>query len=245
MADYFHITYELSPERALERIDRQILSGDVGYVCVADGNILQMVHKDEAYRAVVNGGMFSICDSSWVPVFLKMIYGMKVPQYCGSQIFEDIVKSKRYRMYFLGTSDEILDSLKQNLSEKWDGRIAQMQFVPLPFREAEKFDYSAIAERINADSPDIIWVALGAPKQECFMHYLQPYLKKGVMIAVGAVFKFYGGAEEKRAPKWMIKCHIEFIYRIFQDPKKQLIRCRNILVSLPSIIFGEVRRKAK
>lgn len=243
MALYFNINYELSPEQALERIDRQIRSGNPDYVCVADGNILQMVHNDQEYREIVNDGLFSICDSSWVPLFLKRIYGLKVPQYCGSQIFEDIVKSGRYKMFFLGTSDEILIPLRNNLAGRYDARIAQMQFVSLPFREAEEFDYPAIAEMINSEAPDIIWVALGAPKQERFMKYLTPYLSRGVQIAVGAVFKFYCGKAEKRAPKWMVRCHLEFLYRIFQDPKKQLMRCHNILVSLPFIIIGELRRK--
>ena len=52
---------------------------------------------------VVNGGMFAICDSSWVPLYLKSIYGVKYEQYCGSEIFKDIVSSRKYRMIFMGT----------------------------------------------------------------------------------------------------------------------------------------------
>jgi len=243
LSNYFNINYEFNISRIHDAIERRLIEEGADYICVADGNILQMVHKDEAYREVVNGGMFSICDSSWVPLFLKQLYGMEVPQYCGSQIFKDVVESKKYRMFFLGTSDSILRPLKENLAATCDARIAGMQFVSLPFCKVEDFDYPAIAEMINSDNPDIIWVALGAPKQEYFMHNLKPYLNRGVMIAVGAVFKFFSGTNEKRAPKWMVKGHIEFIYRILQDPKKQLFRCRNILVTLPSVLRAERRRK--
>ena len=96
---------------------------------------------------------------------------------------------------------------------------------------------------IEEDGAKIIWVALGAPKQEKFMNKLLPYLKSGVMIAVGAAFKFYSGTDEKRCPKWIQKHHLEFVYRICQDPKKQLKRCFWIVATLPKLYFGEVKRK--
>lgn len=53
------------------------------------------------------------------------------------------------------------------------------------------------------------------------MSKLKPYLQKGVMIAVGAAFKFYSGLEEKRAPEWVVKAHLEFLYRILCNPKNK------------------------
>lgn len=145
-------------------------------------------------------------------------------------------------MFFMGTSTKTLTALKSNLV-KVDARIADMTFYELPFCDVEEFDYKQIAERVNADGADIIWVALGAPKQEIFMSKLKPYLNRGVMIAVGAAFKFYSGLEEKRAPQWMVKNHLEFVYRIFSEPKKQLKRCWWIVITLPGLLLGEWKRK--
>ena len=99
-----------------------------------------------------------------------------------------------------------------------------------------------IADIIEQDGADIIWIALGAPKQDYFMQRLKPYLKRGVMIGVGAAFNFYSGIEQ-RAPDWVIRMHLEFVYRIFQSPKKQFSRCMGILSSLPGMLWGEWRRK--
>ena len=118
-----------------------------------------------------------------------------------------------------------------------------MQFVELPFRKVEEFDYPEIARMVEADGADIIWVALGAPKQEIFMSRLKPYMHHGVMIAVGAAFKFFSGTEISRAPQWMIRCHLEFVHRIFKEPRKQLSRCAGILGSLPRLLWQEWRRK--
>jgi len=252
MPRYFNINYELNPAAVLDCIDQsahapqiQSTGEKAQYVCVADGNILQMVHWDLEYRAVVNGAVFSICDSSWVPLFLKWIYGIRVPQYCGSRIFHDILSLKKYRMYFIGASQNILDALKRQLASNYDERIIDMQFVELPFCGVDDFDYESIARDINHDNPDIIWVALGAPKQEIFMSRLKPYLDRGVMIAVGAAFKFYSGVGEKRAPDWIVKCHLEFVCRLISDPKKQFQRCWSILTALPAILSCEIGRKQK
>lgn len=242
MQTYFNINYELSIPEVHRRIDERLQKDEAGYICVADGNILQMVHRDLDYRTVVNGSMFSICDSSLVPLYLKWIYGFKAEQYCGSMIFEDILREKRHRMYFLGASQMILDALKQNLTEKYDANIAGMQFEELPFCDVNSFNYKKIADKINADNPDIIWLALGAPKQEIFASKLVPYLKRGVVIPVGAVFKFYSGVGEQRAPKWILNAHLEWLYRIFREPKKQTCRCWNIIKTLPCIYTEEKKR---
>ena len=104
MEKYFNIRYEFDKTVVQERIAQKVKEQGAGYICVADANILQQVHNDLSYRKVVDGAMFSICDSSWVPVFVNRIYGIKHEHYCGSMIFKDIIDMKKYRQFFMGTS---------------------------------------------------------------------------------------------------------------------------------------------
>ena len=210
METYFNIRYEMDRAVVCHAIDNQLQQLQPDYICVADGVVMNIANRNPDYLNVVNGGMFSICDSGYVPLYLKWIYGVKREQYCGSQIFMDLIQMKKYRMFFMGTSTRTLAALKKNLV-KLDSRIADMTFYELPFRHVNQFDYEDIAGKVNADGADIIWVALGAPKQEIFMSKLKPYLNRGVMIAVGAVFKFYSGLEERSGPKWMVKDDLEFV----------------------------------
>lgn len=242
MQTYFNIRYEFNREVVGQRIDLQIKEGKADYICVADGVILDIANRDPEYLKVVNGGMFSICDSSYVPLYLKWIYGKRYAQYCGSQIFMDLVCSQKYRMFFMGTSPATLRGLKENL-KKVNPNVDSMTFYDLPYRNVEDFDYPAIARMIEQDGADIIWIALGAPKQEWFMSLLKPHLSKGVMIAVGAAFKFYSGTDVNRAPDWMIRHHLEFVYRICSEPKKQLNRCLGIAKTLPDLLYREWKKK--
>lgn len=238
MKTYFNIRYEFDRKLVHDSIAQRINQPGSDYICVADGVVLNTANRIQPYLDVVNGGMFAICDSSYVPLYIKWINGEKYEQYCGSEIFLDVVSSRKYRMIFLGTQQPILDSLKENL-KKYNPDVAEMKFVELPFRKVSEFDYAGIAKMIEEDGADIVWVALGAPKQEFFMSKLKPHLNHGVMIAVGAAFKFFSGVGEKRAPQWMIDKHLEFVYRLGRDPKKQFTRCYRIISTLPGLLISE------
>ena len=78
-------------------------------------------------------------------------------------------------------------------------------------------DQPEIIDRINAVKPDVLFVALGNPKQELWMGRNRAKLDVGVMIGIGGTFNFIAG-KVKRAPKWMQRCGLEWIYRILQEP---------------------------
>lgn len=245
MPKYFNIHYKFNREKIHESIATRLTQPGSDYICVSDGVILNTANRERKYLEVINNGMFSICDSSMVPVYIRWIHGVAYKQYCGSEIFVDVISSRKYRMIFLGTQQNILDGLQKNLAKKYNPEVVDMQFVELPFRKVEEFDYQAIARMIEDDKADIVWVALGAPKQEFFMHYLKPHLNHGVMIAVGAVFKFFSGTSVNRAPQWMVKHHLECVHRIFKEPKKQIPRCFDIVRTLPGLLYSEWRRSKK
>lgn len=244
MKTYFKIRYEFDRAAVHRSIAERLTKPGSDYICVADGVIMNTANRNAKYLDVINGGMLSICDSGYVPLYIKWIYGKHYEQYCGSEIFMDIVASRKYRMIFLGTQQNILDSLKANL-KKINPEVENMTFKELPFCRITEFDYPGIARMIEEDKADIIWVALGAPKQEFFMSMLKPHLNHGVMIAVGAAFKFFSGVGEKRAPKWMVRHHLEFVHRIGKDPGKQLRRCFHIVRTLPGLLYGEWRTKQR
>lgn len=132
MNKYFNINYELDRGMVHEAIESRLGEPGADYICVADGVILNTANRSKEYLDVVNGGMFAICDSSYVPLYIRWIYGLKYDQYCGSEIFFDIISSRKYRMIFLGTQQHILDGLRQNLMQH-NPDVADMKFIELPF----------------------------------------------------------------------------------------------------------------
>lgn len=244
MKEYFGINFEFDHDKVDEIIDRHIRENKPGYVCSLDGNNFSTAQRFPEHMTVVNSSIVNNCDSTWLPRILNWIYGTNFKNYCGADLFLKYIKKRKYKQFYLGASRKVLDGLKTEMT-KLDPAIANMRFEELPFRKVEDFDYEGIAAMINEDAPDIIWVSLGAPKQEQFMYRLQPYLKRGIMFGYGAIFNFYSGLEDapRRAPQWMIKLGLEWVYRAFAEPKKQIKRNLNVLHDLPAAIRKEIQKK--
>lgn len=243
MKEYFGINFEFDHKKVDEIIDRHIREDKPGYVCSLDGNNFSVAMNNKGHLDLLNGAIVNNVDSTWVPAMVNRIYGTDYRNYCGADLFLDYIKRRKYKQFFLGASRKVLDGLKKEMT-KLDPAVESMRFEELPFRKVEEFDYEGIAAMINEDAPDIIWVSLGCPKQEQFMQRLQPHLKRGVMFGFGAIFNFYSGLEDapKRAPKWMINMRLEFLFRIFSEPKKQIKRCWMIAKTLPKAYRAEKKR---
>jgi N-acetylglucosaminyldiphosphoundecaprenol N-acetyl-beta-D-mannosaminyltransferase len=243
MQNYFNVLFEFDRQK-VNNVIRQSISDNVsGYVCSIDGNSLVSANNNVDHLEALNGATVNLCDSAWTPFFINCIYGTRYKNYTGADLFLEYINEKKYRQFFLGSTPKILTGLKGKMS-KIDPSIQNMRFETLPFRKVEEFDYPQIADMINEDNPDIIWVSLGAPKQEQFMSKLKPYLNRGVMFGFGAIFNFNSGIpDQKRAPKWMIKLNMEWVFRIFQEPSRMAKRYWNVFISYPNLIKEEIRRK--
>ena len=238
MEKYFNIRYEFDVPTVHKTIDGYIASGKTGYICVADGNILTMVHRDAEYRATIDGSIFSICDSSWVPKFVKWIYGHKRAHYCGSDIFIDVVRARKHRMIFLGTKQNVLNALQQNLAKE-NPDVAGMTFKELPFCTVDGFDYPCIARMIEQDGADIIWVALGAPKQEQWIYEHKDQLNCKVCIGLGGSIDVFAKTVT-RAPQFYQKYGLEWLYRLIKQPNR-FFR----MLDLPKFAFTVITKGKK
>ena len=244
--EYFGIRFEFDHAEVDRIIEDHIVQHKAGYVVSLDGNNLTNSYHNPSHKDILNNSIVNNCDGKWIPRIVNYVYHTHYDNYCGTDLFIDYVKKAKYRQFFLGSSRRVLDGLKDNLSQ-YDPLIKTMRFEELPFRKVEDFDYEGIAAMINEDKPDIIWVSLGCPKQEQFMSRLLPYLQQGVMFGFGAIFNFYSGLSDapKRAPKWMANLGLEWVYRIFAEPKKQIRRSWHFFKIIPSLIREEKKKARK
>ena len=88
-----------------------------------------------------------------------------------------------------------------------------------PFRVLSQDEDEAIVRTINAADPDVIWVCLGCPKQEMWMQSHKDRLNAKVLLAVGLAFEVIAGVR-KRAPRVLRACGLEWLYRLFQEPRR-------------------------
>lgn len=194
------------------------LSGD--YICVSNVHTTVTAYEDEEYQKVQNGGILAMPDGGPLSSVGQKRGFKNMKRTTGPSLMGEIFKisvSKGYRHYFYGSTDETLEKLYSVLEETYPGIQIAGMYSP-PFRPMTEDEDKAIVERINETKPDFVWVGLGAPKQEKWMAAHQGRVN-GLMVGVGAGFDYHAGNID-RAPEWMQKSNLEWVYRLLQDPKR-------------------------
>lgn len=236
----FDIDIEFNRSELWNKIKNCIDSGAKGYVCFADANVLSIARKDKMYHRVLRGALVNSCDGGSIATIVNRVHQTDVRAYNGPDFFEDYIKLTDYKHLLLGNTEEKYQMIVEELHRRGisSGHISHL---PVPFATVEEFDYEGISKEVNTKNPDIIWVSLGAPKQERFMSLLLPYINRGVMFGIGAAFNFYIGMIKQ--PSFRIGA-FRFIWldRIFREPKKQLNRCWKIMNAMPLLYWDERKR---
>lgn len=236
----FDIDIEFNRAELWRRIKECIDNEAKGYVCFADANVLSIARKDKTYLQVLQGALVNSCDGGSIATLVNRVHKTSVRAYNGPDLFEDYIKKTEYKHLLLGNTEEKYQMIVEELHRRGisSGHISHL---PVPFATVEEFDYQGISKEVNAKNPDIIWVSLGAPKQERFMSQLLPFINKGVMFGIGAAFNFYIGMIKQ--PSFRIGA-FRFIWldRIFREPKKQLRRCWKIVKAMPLLYLDERKR---
>lgn len=194
------------------------LSGD--YICVSNVHTTVTAYEDSEYLKVQNGGIMAIPDGGPLSSVGQRRGFKNMKRTAGPSLMGEIFKisaEKGYRHYFYGSTNETLEKLYSVLTASYPGIQIVGMYSP-PFGPMAEEEDEVIIKKINEAKPDFVWVGLGAPKQEKWMAVHQGKVS-GLMVGVGAGFDYYAGNIE-RAPEWMQKRNLEWVYRLLQDPKR-------------------------
>ena len=203
----------------------EALRGD--YICVSNVHTTVMAFRDEEYRKVQNSGAMALPDGQPLSIVSRRRGYVQAKRVPGPDLMPAILnlsQEKGYTHYFYGSTKSTLEQLKKAVLSKYPKVKIVGMYAP-PFRELTEEEDEKITRRINDSGADFVWVALGAPKQEKWMYEHRGRVG-GLMIGVGAAFDFIAGTV-KRAPMWMQKLCLEWVFRIMQDPKRMIPRYLN------------------
>ena len=192
------------------------LSGS--YICISNVHTTVMSHDEEDYRMVQNGAAIALPDGKPLSVACRKRGFAEAERVTGPDLMREIFllsAQKGWRHYFYGSTEDTLQLLRAALEKAYPGIIIAGMYSP-PFRPLTAEEDRQDIDRINQAKADFVWVGLGAPKQERWMAAHQGKVR-GLMIGVGAGFDYHAGTL-KRAPLWMQKCSLEWLYRLLQDP---------------------------
>ena len=188
------------------------------YICVSNVHTTVMASENEKYRDIQNRAVMALPDGAPLSAFCRSHGFPKAERVAGPDLFKRMLASGQempLRHYLYGSTEETLRLLNEKISTAYPSAVICGSMSP-PFRELNAKEDASAVEAINAAKPDIVWVGLGAPKQEIWMASHEGRIN-ALMIGVGAAFDYEAG-NIKRPPLIVQRLSLEWFYRLLQDP---------------------------
>lgn len=211
----------ISQEMHLELIEEAIHWDVCSYITYSNIHTIVLALHDENLRSAINNAMIVSPDGMPIVKIGRFLGANCLERCAGPDMIEKIVQygiDKKYKHFFYGSTEEVLFLLEKQVTLKYPDIEIIGMYSP-PFRPLKSWEDKRIIKKINDLSPDLIWVGLGAPKQELWMREHQNQIKRGIMLGVGAAFEFQAKTI-KRAPVWMQRLSLEWLFRLLKEPKR-------------------------
>jgi N-acetylglucosaminyldiphosphoundecaprenol N-acetyl-beta-D-mannosaminyltransferase len=132
--------------------------------------------------------------------------------------FCEKTSGKGYRHFFYGGEPGVAEQLAETLKDRFPGTQVVGSYSP-PFRNLTPEEDDEIVRLISRTAPDVVWVGLGAPKQERWIHEHRKKLRAPLLVSVGAAFNILSG-RHRQAPRWMREHGLEWLFRLLQEPRR-------------------------
>lgn len=179
-------------------------------------NAEKILHANEQTRGIINRNI-GYCDGSGAVLALKQKGFKNVQKIAGCELWLKIIRRflSEKTFYLVGSKPQVIEETVAKLKVDFPGiRIVGYRDGYLK-SEQERLDLVA---DIVAKKPDVVFVAMGSPKQELLMEEIQKQ-HKAIFQGLGGSFDVYTGHVE-RAPKWWVDHNLEFAYRLLKEPKR-------------------------
>jgi N-acetylglucosaminyldiphosphoundecaprenol N-acetyl-beta-D-mannosaminyltransferase len=232
---------KISKSDLLYMVNKWIAQGQKNkYITAINVSKFIMIQKDKKLSDFVLNSEINIADGFPIYLAARMV-GDPIPErITGVDLMEDLLQlanNNEYKVYFLGSKPHVLDGvLNKCLSQYPNLKIAGSRNGYF-----KKDEVDSIVRVIASASPDILLVALGLPQKEYFIDDYGSSLNSSVILPVGGAFDIYAGVK-KRAPFWVQKLGIEWLWRSIYDRSRAGLIFKSF-ISFSFILFSEIFRQ--
>lgn len=229
----------VSWEEALDRIWQLARRRQSSYVGICNAHSVVTAQQDPSFRAALEGSNMNTADGAPVAWMLRKLGHADQQRINGPDLmlrYCEQASQREESIFLYGASQTTLDLLQQRLRRDWPNLKIAGAYSP-PFRPLSAEEDAAIIKLINDSGAGTVWVSLGCPKQELWMAKQLGRIH-AVMIGVGAAFDYHAGTL-RRAPVWMQKRGLEWLYRLVTEPRRLW---RRYLVTNTAFIAGATQQ---
>ena len=230
---------------AVDSIDAMIAAGGTHYVVTPNVDFLVKAQRDNELRKILIHADLVLCDGKPIVWASHLLGGVLASRVAGSDLIPLLLQrsaQKNWRIFLLGGSPDVAAEAARRIAVSYPTLPEVAHYSP-SYGPLEGMDNEAIHERIRSAKPDIMLVCFGCPKQEKWISRNLGSLDVPAVIAAGATIDFLAGSVA-RAPVWMQRAGLEWIFRLVQEPRRLIRRYTDDLVHfIPAVLWQRWRQR--
>jgi len=214
--------HAVSEMGAVEYILNELQAGCGGWCITPNLDHLRRLTRDRKLKALYSHAALIVADGMPL-IWASRIQGTPLPErVAGSSLISSLSAAagkQGHSVYLLGGDKGTAEQAAEVLKKNYPGvRIAGIYYPEFGF-ESDEAQVQKLIAHLTAANPDIVYVALGSPKQEWLIGQLRGYLPRAWWLGIGISFSFLSG-HVKRAPEWMQRAGLEWVHRLCQEPRR-------------------------
>jgi len=208
----------LDTKETIELVEKYVKTKTPLHLMGVNADKINEVNENELMKKIVNSCGIINADGASVVLASKHL-GMPLPErVAGIDLMQDLVKlsaDKGYSIYLLGAKQEVVEKTAEVLKE----RHSKLNIVGIHNGYFKEDYWKEISKELKKKQPDFVFVGITSPMKEYLIEFLQNDGNKCVFMGVGGSFDVISG-NIPRAPKWMQKCNLEWLFRVIQEPRR-------------------------
>jgi exopolysaccharide biosynthesis WecB/TagA/CpsF family protein/anti-anti-sigma factor len=234
--------HDVTMEETLAEIDRIVLERTPRFIATANLDFASRASRDVELQRILMDAQLVLCDGTPLVWASRLLDAPLRERVAGSDLTPRLMAhsaQRGYRIFFLGSDETVLATARDRFQREYPGLVVCGIYAP-PYAKLLEFDNEAITAAIRETRPDILLVAMGAPKQEKWIYMNHRELGIPCSIGIGASLDFVAG-KFSRAPVWMQRSGLEWLFRLLQEPRRLFSRYYDNFTFLVSALLSQKR----
>lgn len=216
----------ITKNEAIKYIEKCIHERKIGHVITPNVDQIVRIEKDTYFKKICNSAELLVVDGTPL-LWIAKWYGQPIKEkICGSDLMPElccIAAQKGYKVFLLGAANGVAARAAENLKRKYPGlKVVGTYSPPYGFEKSQQ-EIDKINDILLNSRADLLFVGMGVPKQDIFIYENMNKYKIPMSFSIGAAIDFEAGVQ-KRAPKWINRLGLEWLYRLYSDPKRMFKR---------------------
>lgn len=189
-------------------------------VAVCNVHSVMSARRDSTLRQALDHADIATPDGMPLVWAIRRLHGASQDRVYGPTLMRRVLSDREDGLthFLYGSSPSTVALLVKAIESQYPEALVAGSIAP-PFRPLTEGEIEGHLDEIRASGADVVWVGLGMPKQEIWMHRAAGALPGSTLIGVGAAFDFLAGTISQ-APDWIQRCGLEWLYRLLQEPKR-------------------------